>query len=104
MDDDERTDRNLQPAPRRRPARSLYRCRARISRRRQRRGKQAVMRVVGFVKVGLLSLAASGALGFAATHAYALDQSIIGSPDEKRSPWAVFRLGFTAYKSGHKEQ
>jgi len=62
------------------------------------------MRVVEFVKVGLLSLAASGALGFAATHAYALDQSIIGSPDEKRSPWAVFRLGFTAYKSGHKEQ
>ena len=57
-----------------------------------------------FVKAGLLSLLMACSFSFMAPQAYALDQSIIGSPDEKRSPWAVFKLGFTAYKSGHKEQ
>lgn len=55
-------------------------------------------------KAGLLSLLLACSFSFIAPQAYALDQSVIGSPDEKRSPWAVFRLGFTAYKSGHKEQ
>ena len=46
----------------------------------------------------------AGALGGFAPAASALDQSIIGTPEEPRSPWAVFRFGFSAYKSGHKEQ
>lgn len=43
-------------------------------------------------------------LSVSAMQAQALDQSVIGSPDEQQSPWAVFRLGFSAYKSGHKDQ
>ena len=62
------------------------------------------MRVAELVRAGVLSAVAAGALGAFAPAAHALDQSIIGSPDEKRSPWAVFRLGFSAYKSGHKEK
>ena len=61
------------------------------------------MRLSGVIKAGILSIAAVAALG-AASPARALDQSIIGTPDEPRSPWAVFRFGFSAYKSGHKEQ
>lgn len=38
-----------------------------------------------------------------ATEARALDASVLGL-EEKRSPWAAFRLGFDAYRSGHKEQ
>lgn len=62
------------------------------------------MRVIGLFRVGCLWFAACGILGYSASHAFALDQSVIGTPEEKRSPWAVFRLGFSAYKSGHKEQ
>lgn len=54
--------------------------------------------------MGVLSLVAAGAVGMPGPRAFALDQSIIGSPDEQKSPWAVFRFGFTAYKSGHKDQ
>jgi TPR repeat protein len=62
------------------------------------------MRVAEFFRIGFLSVAACGACGLSVSNAFALDQSVIGTPDEKRSPWAVFRLGFSAYKSGHKEQ
>lgn len=62
------------------------------------------MRVAEIVRVGVLSAVAAGAIGVSVPRAFALDQSIIGSPDEQRSPWAVFRLGFSAYKSGHKDQ
>lgn len=51
-----------------------------------------------------MSAAAAGALCAAALPARALDQSIIGTVEEPRSPWAVFRFGFSAYKSGHKDQ
>lgn len=51
-----------------------------------------------------MSMAAAGALCVAALPALALDQSVIGSVDEPRSPWAVFRFGFSAYQSGHKDQ
>lgn len=53
---------------------------------------------------GLFCAVAAGTLCAATPQAHALDQSVIGSPDEPRSPWAVFRFGFTAYKSGHKDQ
>lgn len=59
---------------------------------------------IGCIRACILSVAALGALGLAAPRAHALDQSIIGSPDEKRSPWDVFVFGFKAYNSGHKEQ
>lgn len=53
---------------------------------------------------GLLCAVAAGAFYGSTMQARALDQSVIGLPDEQRSPWAVFRLGFSAYKSGHKDQ
>lgn len=53
---------------------------------------------------GMFCAVAVGTLSIATHPARALDQSVIGSPDEQKSPWDVFRFGFTAYKSGHKEQ
>lgn len=62
------------------------------------------MKFADYVKTGVICTVAASALGVSAPRAQALDQSIIGNPDEKRSPWAVFRFGFTAYQSGQKEQ
>lgn len=62
------------------------------------------MRFAGVIRSGIIAATAVCGLAAASLPARALDQSIIGSPDEPRSPWAVFRFGFTAYKSGHKEQ
>jgi len=56
------------------------------------------------VMAGVFCAVAAGALAVAAHPARALDQSVIGSPEDQKSPWAVFRFGFSAYKSGHKEQ
>ena len=56
------------------------------------------------VLTGLFCAISAGMLCSTTMQARALDQSVIGSPDEQRSPWAVFRLGFSAYKSGHKDQ
>ncbi|MBW7947366.1 MAG: sel1 repeat family protein [Sphingomonadaceae bacterium] len=53
---------------------------------------------------GMFCAVAAATFSCATLPALALDKSVIGSPDEQRSPWAVFRFGFTAYKSGHKEQ
>lgn len=39
----------------------------------------------------------------AAGHALALDEKAVVAKPE-RSPWAVFRFGFSAYKQGHKDQ
>lgn len=66
--------------------------------------QQGIMSLGTVVRAGIVCTVAAGTLGVAGPRAYALDQSVIGSPDEKRSPWAVFRLGFSAYQSGHKEQ
>src|SRR5690606_23681418 len=66
--------------------------------------QQGIMSLGTVVRAGSVCTVAAGTLGVAGPRAYALDQSVIGSPDEKRSPWAVFRLGFSAYQSGHKEQ
>ena len=56
------------------------------------------------VTAGMLCAVFAGAFCAATVPASALDKSVIGTPDEQKSPWAVFRFGFTAYKSGHKEQ
>ncbi len=53
---------------------------------------------------GVFCAVAAGAFSSATLPASALDTSVIGSPDELKSPKAVFRFAFTAYKSGHKEQ
>lgn len=63
------------------------------------------MSISEFLRTGLVCTVAIGALGVAAESAHALDQSVIGNPNEKqRDPWAAFRLGFSAYQSGQKEQ
>ncbi|WP_292896140.1 MULTISPECIES: tetratricopeptide repeat protein [unclassified Nitratireductor] len=36
--------------------------------------------------------------------AYALDENTVIQEQEKRSPWAVFRFAFSAYKRGDKEE
>jgi uncharacterized protein len=56
------------------------------------------------VKVGLLCASLGGGIwAIPIPHAHALDASIIGA-EERQSPWAVFRFGFSAYKSGKKEE
>lgn len=52
-------------------------------------------------RTGLYSAVFLGAL-LAAGNALALDERSVVAPDS--NPWAAFRFGFTAYKSGHKEQ
>ncbi len=49
-----------------------------------------------------VALAISAVLAVAGT-AQALDEKVVTKAPE-RSPFAVFRFGFTAYKQGHKEQ
>lgn len=46
--------------------------------------------------VGTVTLSGSGQV-------HALDQKTVQAP-EKRSPWAVFRFGFSAYKNGRKDE
>ncbi len=66
------------------------------------------MGLAELVRTGLVCSVAAGALGATLPAAHALDQSIIGSPDEvpagKRDPFATFQFGFSAYHSGKKEQ
>jgi TPR repeat protein len=62
------------------------------------------MRIADYVRTGVICTLAAGALGVTVPSSHALDQSVIGTPDEKRSPWAVFRFGFSAYQSGKKEE
>jgi TPR repeat protein len=62
------------------------------------------MRVTEFVKAGVVCSLAFGGMAASVPRAFALDPSIIGTPEEPRSPWAVFRFGFSAYQNGHKEQ
>jgi uncharacterized protein len=61
------------------------------------------MRVASRLGTGILSALMAAALLGGAGKAHALDTSIIGV-EEPRSPWAVFRFGFNAYRSGQKEQ
>ena len=62
------------------------------------------MQLTEFVRAGVFSAVAAASLCAAAPSAFALDQSVIGKVDEPRSPWAVFRFGFSAYQSGDKDQ
>src|SRR5690606_22410225 len=54
-------------------------------------------------RVSLLAAAVAVAAVLQAVPALALDEKAVTARPE-RSPLAVFRFGFTAYKQGHKEQ
>jgi TPR repeat protein len=64
--------------------------------------KAGSMRSLLSVRAGMLAVAIAASGAFAAP-AFALDGAIVTEKPE-RSPWAVFRFGFTAYKQGHKDQ
>jgi len=56
----------------------------------------------GFARVALV-----GAFVLVGGSAYAFDERIFddkGAVKEQSNPWTVFQFGFSAYKSGHKEQ
>jgi len=56
------------------------------------------------MRSGLRAAAVAGILAAGAVgEAHALDETTVVATPE-RSPWAVFRFGFTAYKQGHKDQ
>ena len=65
------------------------------------------MRIYEFVKFAAFSaLVAASSLG-AAGAAYAFEDKVFDDNtqvDKTSSPWAVFRFGFSAYKSGHKDK
>jgi TPR repeat protein len=65
------------------------------------------MRITEFVRLAAVSaLVAVSSLG-AAGSAHAFDDKVFDDKSgatKTSSPWAVFRFGFSAYKSGHKEQ
>ncbi len=57
------------------------------------------------VRVGFLSAAVFAVAALDVDRAYALDDKPRAPvAQEKRSPWDVFRFGFNAYRSGHKDQ
>lgn len=58
-------------------------------------------------KVGLYALCLAVPLAGAVSSAYAFDDKIFddtGAVKEQSNPWAVFQFGYSAYKSGHKDQ
>ena len=65
------------------------------------------MRIYEFVRFAAFSaLVAASSLG-AAGGAYAFEDKVFDDNtqvDKTSSPWAVFRFGFSAYKSGHKDK
>lgn len=60
------------------------------------------MRSLLSFRAGILAVAMAAPAAFV-TPALALDGSVVKERSE-RSPWAVFRFGFSAYKQGHKDQ
>lgn len=72
-----------------------------------RRNRQRFMRVPEFARSLVVSaLVAVATLG-AVEHASAFDDKVFDDKTgikPQSSPWAVFQFGFSAYKSGHKEQ
>jgi TPR repeat protein len=65
------------------------------------------MRIFEFVRLAALSTVVAASTLGAAVPAYAFDDKVFDDktgPDKSSSPWAVFRFGFSAYKSGHKDQ
>lgn len=69
--------------------------------------KHIAMRISKLVKANVLTaLVAAATLG-ATGGAFAFDEKIFddkGAVKAQSSPWAVFQFGFSAYKSGHKDQ
>jgi TPR repeat protein len=59
------------------------------------------MRICVWVRTGLIAAVASAAL---AAPGFAFENQMPEAAGESRSPWAVFRFGFSAYQSGHKDQ
>ena len=56
---------------------------------------------------GIARIALVGAFVLAGNVAFAFDERIFddkGEVKEQSNPWTVFQFGFSAYKSGHKEQ
>lgn len=64
------------------------------------------MRTSEFFRAGLVFCSVAGGVFASATAAHALDEQVVQVADsgEKRSPWAVFRFGFSAYKAGDKDE
>jgi TPR repeat protein len=65
------------------------------------------MRIFELVRLAALSTVVAASVFGAAGGAYAFEDKVFDdktSPSKSSSPWAVFRFGFSAYKSGHKEQ
>ncbi len=68
------------------------------------RGKMLAM---GCARSSILSLLVASAMLVGVGHALAFDDKVFDDKTgvkPQSSPWAVFQFGFSAYKSGHKEQ
>jgi uncharacterized protein len=65
------------------------------------------MRIFELVKLAAVSWVVAASTFGGAGSAFAFDDKVFDdktSPSKSSSPWAVFRFGFSAYKSGHKDQ
>lgn len=64
------------------------------------------MQISEAVRAGLVGVSIAGAILGSVTTARALDEQVVTEPGvrEKRSPWAVFKFGFSAYKNGDKDE
>ncbi|MBN9272300.1 MAG: sel1 repeat family protein [Mesorhizobium sp.] len=65
------------------------------------------MPVAGMTKSALLCALVATCVLVGAGHAFAFDDKVFDDKTgvkPQSSPWAVFQFGFSAYKSGHKEQ
>jgi TPR repeat protein len=72
----------------------------------KRRKSTAMRKSVHLMSAARSALLAALVLGTAGS-AHAFDEKIFddkGAVKAKSSPWAVFQFGFSAYKSGHKDQ
>lgn len=65
------------------------------------------MRISEFVRYTVLSFSIAAAVSVPAGGALAFDEKVFDDKagvKAESSPWAVFQFGFSAYKSGHKDQ
>lgn len=64
------------------------------------------MLISDLVRAGLVAASLAGSIFGSVTTAFALDEQVVAeqTTGEKRSPWAVFRFGFSAYKNGDKDE
>ena len=71
------------------------------------RKKYVVMRIAEFVRITVFGGVVATAFAGSAGVALAFDEKMFdesGSVKAKSNPWAVFQFGYSAYKSGHKDQ